>query len=321
MRHIKIMIGLALALVVYIPNIYAQSTNVLITLGTGGGPLPRADRAQSSNLLLINNQPYLIDMGDGVTRRLAETGTSFMKVNQIFITHNHNDHMAGLATFLDTTWQYAKRTAIDVYGPVGTEAVVKGAIQYMTEDSQIRVTEGKVVPLTKVFVGHDMSEGLIYQDENVKVHAIQNSHFNLPGESAKLHQSFAYRFDTKNSCFTFTGDTGPSAAIEKLAKDCDVLVAEVGKVEEVIAVMEKNGTWQNRTKNEQQDWIKHMVDEHITPQQVGEMATRAGVKKLVLTHLLPTTIPKDDYERYKTEATQFFKGQIIVAKDLMRIEN
>ena len=110
--------------------VFAQNNETkLITLGTAGGPLPRSDRAQSSNVLVVNEQPYLIDMGDGVSRRLAETGISFMKVNQIFITHQHSDHMAGLATFLDTAWQFAKRTAIDVYGPVGTQAVVKGAIQ------------------------------------------------------------------------------------------------------------------------------------------------------------------------------------------------
>jgi ribonuclease BN (tRNA processing enzyme) len=298
--------------------VFAQnSATKLVTLGTAGGPLPRADRAQSSNLLLVNGQPYLIDMGDGVTRRLAETGTSFMKVNQIFITHLHNDHMAGLATFLDTSWQYAKRTAIDVYGPVGTESVVKGAIHYMTEDAQIRYTEGKVVPLEKVFVGHDKKPGVIFQDDNIKVLAIENTHYHFSGEEARKHQSFAYRFEAKDICYVFTGDTGPSPEIEKLAQNCDVLVAEVGKVEEVIAVMEKNGSWQIKTKSEQEDWTRHMVDEHITPKQVGEMATRAGVKKLIMTHLLPTTIPKDDYERYKTEASLYFKGEITVAKDLM----
>jgi ribonuclease BN (tRNA processing enzyme) len=305
-------------MVLSISIVLAQSNPTkLVTLGTGGGPLPRGDRAQSSNLLLVNGQPYLIDMGDGVTRRLAETGTGFLKVNQIFITHLHNDHMAGLATFLDTSWQYSKRTAIDVYGPVGTESVVKGAIQYMTEDAQIRYTEGKVVPLEKVFVGHDKKAGVIFQDDNIQVTAIENTHYHFSGEEARKHQSFAYRFDAKEMCYVFTGDTGPSTAIEQLAKNCDVLVAEVGRVEEVIAVMEKNGSWQIKTKSEQEDWTRHMVDEHITPKQVGEMAARAGVKKLIMTHLLPTTIPKDDYERYKTEAAQYFKGEIFVAKDLM----
>jgi len=299
--------------------VFAQNNETkLITLGTAGGPLPRSDRAQSSNVLIVNDQPYLIDMGDGVSRRLAETGISFMKINQIFITHQHNDHMAGLATFLDNSWQFAKRTAIDVYGPVGTQAVVKGAIQYMTEDSQIRVTEGKVVPLEKVFVGHDKSAGLIYQDQNIKVMAVQNSHYNLSTDAATKHQSFAYRFDTKDTCYVFTGDTGPSKEVEQLAKNCDVLVAEVGKVEEVIAVMEKNGTWQARTQSQKEDWTKHMVDEHMTPKQVGEMATRAGVKKLIMTHLLPSIFPKDDYARYKTEAAQYFTGEINVAKDLMQ---
>ena len=313
----RILFGLFLVLISIDPVWSQGSLTKLITLGTGGGPLPRGDRAQSSNLLLVNGQPYLIDMGDGVTRRLAESGTSFLKVNQIFITHLHNDHMAGLATFLDTSWQYAKRTAIDVYGPVGTQSVVKGAIQYMTEDAQIRVTEGKVVPLEKVFVGHDKKAGLIFQDDNIKVFAIENTHYHLSPEESRKHQSFAYRFETKDTCYIFTGDTGPSTEIEQFAKNCDVMVAEVGKVEEVIAVMERNGSWQIKTKSEQEDWTRHMVDEHITPKQVGEMATRAGVKKLILTHLLPTTIPKDDYDRYRIEASLYFKGEITIAKDLM----
>ena len=47
------------------------SSTKLITLGTRGGPLPTKDRAQSSNLLVVNGTLYLIDAGDGVTRRSA----------------------------------------------------------------------------------------------------------------------------------------------------------------------------------------------------------------------------------------------------------
>ena len=81
----RILFGLFLVLISIDPVWSQGSLTKLITLGTGGGPLPRGDRAQSSNLLLVNGQPYLIDMGDGVTRRLAESGTSFLKVNQILL--------------------------------------------------------------------------------------------------------------------------------------------------------------------------------------------------------------------------------------------
>src|SRR5690348_2689417 len=66
----------------------------LITLGTTAGPLPRKDRAQSSNLLIVNNTLYLIDAGDNVVRRIVQSGNDFTKVGRVFITHAHNDHTA-----------------------------------------------------------------------------------------------------------------------------------------------------------------------------------------------------------------------------------
>src|SRR6516164_981252 len=61
----------------------------LITLGTAGGPLPRADRAQSSNLLVVNGALYLIDAGGSVTSRVVQSGHDFRKIGKIFITHPH----------------------------------------------------------------------------------------------------------------------------------------------------------------------------------------------------------------------------------------
>ena len=83
------------------------SATTLILLGIAGGPLPRVHLAQISQALIVNGQPYITDAGDGLTRRIVQAGINFTKVNQIFITHLHNDHMVGLATFLDTSWQYS----------------------------------------------------------------------------------------------------------------------------------------------------------------------------------------------------------------------
>ena len=79
-------------------NAPANAGTTLITLGTGGGPLPRPDRAQSSNLLIVNGALYLIDVGGGVTGRIVQSGNNFRSVSKIFITHAHSDHTAGLAT-------------------------------------------------------------------------------------------------------------------------------------------------------------------------------------------------------------------------------
>jgi ribonuclease BN (tRNA processing enzyme) len=76
----------------------------VITLGTQGGPIPRAHRAQSSNLLAVGETPYVIDAGDGVARRLAKAGINAGEIGTIFITHHHDDHTAGLGTLMSAAW-------------------------------------------------------------------------------------------------------------------------------------------------------------------------------------------------------------------------
>ena len=120
----------------------AQAQTTLITLGTRGGPLPTKDRMQSSNLLVVNGTGYLIDAGGGVTHRIVQSGYDFRNINKIFITHAHDDHDAGLATLLASAWEYKPSQPIDVYGS-GVEALVKGAIAYLTPNAEIRWSEGK----------------------------------------------------------------------------------------------------------------------------------------------------------------------------------
>jgi len=61
-----------------------------------------------------------------------------------------------------------------------------------------------------------------------------------------------------------------------------------------------------------------MKEEHVTPEDVGRMAAKAGVKSVVLTHLSPTVDPEDDYKRYADGVKTFFSGPILLAKDLMK---
>ena len=60
-----------------------------------------------------------------------------------------------------------------------------------------------------------------------------------------------------------------------------------------------------------------MEEEHVSPKDVGEMATKAGIKTIVMTHLGPSVRPNDDYQRFVDEAKKYFSGQVVVAKDLM----
>lgn len=291
----------------------------LITLGTRGGPLPSKDRAQSSNLLIVNGIYYLIDAGDGVLRRLTQAGANFRQIGKVFITHEHDDHTAGLGTLMSVAWDFQRHDPIDVYGPPGTSALVKGAIQYFKGNAEIRWVEGRRTPLGKVFVGHDVAPGVVYQDANIKVTAVENTHFHIPKGTPYYgkYKSYSYRFQTPDRLIVFTGDTGPSQAVTELAKGADLLVSEVGSAEDVKQTLIKNGTWQGMTADQQTAFIKHLNAEHLSPEEVGKMATRAHVRTVVLTHLLPTVTENDDYQRFVPRVKRYFSGRVLVARDLM----
>src|SRR5437660_12414939 len=72
----------------------------LITLGTRGGPIPMVGRAQSSNALIVNGTPYIVDAGEGVTRRLTRAGIATRDINTIFNTQPHSDHNVCLGSLL-----------------------------------------------------------------------------------------------------------------------------------------------------------------------------------------------------------------------------
>jgi ribonuclease BN (tRNA processing enzyme) len=290
-----------------------------ITLGTRGGPLPTKDRTQSSNLLVVNGTLYLIDAGDGVTRRIVQAGYDFRKVGKIFITHVHDDHTNGLATLLNSEWEFQRAEPIDIYGS-GVEALVKGAVDYLTPNAEVRWAEGRRRPLTDIFQGHNVEPGLVYQDASVKVIAVENTHFNFPPGSPPYgkYRSYSYRFETPARVVFFTGDTGPSDAVADLAEGADVYVTEVTSPDDIVARFKQNGDWQAKTPTEQEGLLHHLHEEHMTPADVGRMATKAGAKAVVMTHLSPSADPNDDYQRYIDEAKQYFSGPITLAKDLMR---
>lgn len=300
-------------------NTPASTGTTLITLGTRGGPLPTKDRAQSSNLLVVNGVLYLVDAGGGVTGRIAQSGYDFRKVGKIFITHPHSDHTAGLATLLVSQWEYQRAEPTDIYGG-GVAALVKSALDYLTPNAEIRWAEGKKRPMADTFHGHDVEPGLVYQDANVKVTAVENTHFHFqPGTPPYgKYKSYSYRFETPNRVVFFTGDTGPSDAVVDLAKGADLYVTETSSPDDVVELFKRNGVWQAKTPSEQEGFLRHMHEEHVTPEDIGKMAAKAGVKAVVMTHIGPSANPNDDYQRFVDEAKKYYAGPITLAKDLMK---
>jgi ribonuclease BN (tRNA processing enzyme) len=194
----------------------------------------------------------------------------------------------------------------------------KAAIQYFGVSAEIRIADGgRTVPLEKVFIGHDVAPGVVFQDANVKVTAARNSHFDFHTGGARFG-SYAYRFETADRVIVFTGDTGPSETVTRLASGADLLVSEVNSVDDRVTRMKQDGQWQAMSEAERAGIRRQASMGHLSPEEVGRMAAAAGVKAVVLTHLTQRPPPNTDrYEPWVEEVRKHFAGPVFVARDLM----
>jgi ribonuclease BN (tRNA processing enzyme) len=114
----------------------------------------------------------------------------------------------------------------------------------------------------------------------------------------------------------FTGDTGPSDAVTELAKGADLLVTETVSFQDRMQKMIENGQWQAMTDAEREGITRQATQGHMTLENIAEMATRANVKTVVLSHLSARAGGADDYAQWAEIVKKQFSGEVIVARDL-----
>lgn len=296
----------------------ASSTRVVL-LGTAAGPIPRKDRSQPANLLIVQGRPYLIDAGNGVARQLAQVGLAPSDVRTIFITHHHIDHNADIGALMSFAWvEDAKRNDKGVapmrfYGPAATSDLVKAAYDYLSVSERIFRAGVPMPPAAGRFEGHDVQgDGVFYRDDRLVVTAVENTHYH--GSKPGQDKSYSYRFDTPDRSVVFCGDSGPSEALTRLAKGADLLVCEVNDLD---AAMKALSTTTKMPPLALKAVRTHMAEQHLTPEEVGMMAQKAGVKHVVLTHISPGLDGETDTSLYTDGVRKHFSGPVTAGRDLM----
>src|SRR5258708_21526132 len=200
----------------------AVAKTTLITLGTQGGPLRSKSRSQPANVFLVDEEPYVIDAGNGVAGRLAMAGVPLGRVGQIFITHNHDDHNADLGTMMGLAWTLGRSTSITVHGPKGTRDMIDGFLKFFSANRDIRRSDFpnfyKTMPEQLFKVQEIEGPGIVYKDANVAVEALEHCHFHFLSSAPSNAKSYALRFKTPDKTIVFSGDTGPCEAMVDFSK-------------------------------------------------------------------------------------------------------
>lgn len=299
----------------------SKSGTRLILLGTGGGPTPLPTRNQPASVLLVNDVPYVVDAGNGVARQLALAGIGLQRVGKIFVTHHHDDHNADLGTLMGLAWSNGRSDAIDAYGPAGTKGMIEAFKDYFEPNATLRMKyDGRNTDPSTLFTGHDVAAGAVYEDDNVRVTAIENTHYPMQGHDGELHHlSLSYRFETADKVVVFSGDTAASDDLADLAKGADILVHEVIHVEQTRDLFTRKFAEQGRTPEEALRVLNAVVSIHTAPEDVGRIAKAAGVKTVVLNHFVPGYAPEMTEDMWTSGVASAFDGRIVVGQDLMEL--
>ena len=277
----------------------------LILLGTGGGPRPRKENVSASQVLVVNDQLYVVDCGNGVARQLVSAGLALPRLRHVFLTHQHSDHNADYGNLLWLSWASGLRTKVDTWGPPPLEKMTRLFFEMNAYDINTRIADEGRVPLVPLITPHEVSQGgAVMQDEHVRVTCTLVDH-------PPVVPALAYRFDTADRSIVISGDTNRSENLVKLAQGADVLVHEalyVPAVDRLVARVPNAATLK-----------EHIIASHTAVEDCARVATAAGVKTLVLSHLVPADDPMVTEQTWLEAARPHFKGKIVVGRDLMEI--
>jgi ribonuclease BN (tRNA processing enzyme) len=277
----------------------------LILLGTGGGPRPRKASSAAAQVIVINGAAYVIDCGDGVARQLAMAGVALSTLRSIFVTHHHSDHNADYGNLILLAWTAGLRTRIDTWGPPPLQRMTKLFFEMNSYDINTRTADEGRPALQPLVHAHELRKGgLVMQDENVKVTAAVVHH-------PPVTPAFGYRFDAADRSIVISGDTTPTPSLIELAQGADVLVQDAlytPALDRMVARVPNASTLR-----------KSILSHHTSAEDAGRVAKEAGVRKLVLSHLVPPDDPEVTEQMWITAARQHFDGEIVVGRDLLEI--
>ncbi len=276
---------------------------ITVTLLGTGRPLPDPTRAGPSTLVKAGDTYLLVDCGRGVTMRLVGAGVPVPFIGNVLITHLHSDHITDLNDIMTTRWIMSPlATPLNVYGPPGTQRVVDSLMEMLELDRQYRTTHHKDLrdgPGLHVLV-REVVPGDSFDIDGAKISVHKTDH-------RPVAPTVGYRIEYDGSTVALAGDTVPCAELDAMCRDVDIYVQTVIRpdlVAQIATMFPAIGVRFN-----------DILDYHSTVAQAAQTATRAGVKKFVMTHYVPAMQPGSEHE-WIAIAAAHFDGEIIAGPDL-----
>lgn len=270
-----------------------------VTITGSGTPIMRPGQAGAGVLVSSDGVPIQVDVGRGTSMRLTDLGVALGDLTAVCITHHHSDHLVGLADLLMSRWLEDGQSQLPVIAPDGEATRIAGEVLdvWAGEIEMRRAHTGRDgTPVADVqgFTAHK-SPTEVFRAGVVRVLAATVDH-------GPVIPAVGYRIETADGVVAVSGDTAVCQSLTMLAADADIFVCEAFRKAGTVGLLSDPNA---------------IAAYHADSVQVGRLAAKAGVRTLILTHLIPPVASVDDKYLFERDVREGgFAGTVIVADDL-----
>ena len=261
-----------------------------VSLCGAGGPMPAPKASGPCVVVIAGAKQFVIDAGTNGARNLARMGYPLGKIDAVFLTHFHSDHIDGLGEMATLRWVSAANSSpLQVFGPDGVEAVVSGFNEAYAASAVHRNEHhgDGVAPLSgrgmiaKPFRAPPIGEAVeVFRDDNTLLEAIRVDH-------GVVSPAVGYRIRYKDRSALITGDSNKSTNIIHFADGIDLLIHDA-LAPNLVNLMNKAA--QKIGNHGMSKITVDILDYHASPVGAAETAREAGVGHLLLYHIVPPMI-------------------------------
>jgi ribonuclease BN (tRNA processing enzyme) len=245
-----------------------------ITVVGSGTVVPSLERRQSCVVVRVGGQTLFFDLGSGAVRGMLRSGLDPFAVDRIFFTHLHPDHTVDVVPLLFA---------------INHGAPEKRALPlHVTGPEPFLRFWGSVMEVWGKWMTGDHATLVSELPHECRSPIDLAAGCRLSWAPAEhRHESIAYRLDAEHGAFVYTGDTAYTGSVVELARDADTLLVECSFPDDA------------------------PVPGHLTPSGVARIASEAGVRRVILTHIHPAV----DNPDLPSEVAKGYEGEILVAGD------
>ena len=211
-----------------------QPDSLKVFVCGSGSPLGNSDRAQACIAILTPNHFYIFDSGAGSTARLASAGLPFERLQGVFLTHFHSDHIAEVYELNLNSWVRGRPEPLKVFGPKGVKSIASALNDLYRPDREYRIAhhgEALLTPDLGVLNSVRIKAGQTFEDGDLTVTAYGADH-------SPVEPAVGYRIDFRGRSVVVSGDSNVTENTRRIANNTDLLLHDALSVSVITTTAE-----------------------------------------------------------------------------------